>query len=177
MNSNISNSTLTNLDGFIDKIQNLLSEQDQKFINKDIDMAIGLKNKLRELQNSEEVLNARKELSATDFSYWYFAKEIEIAGSKAVLHLLKNNSESRIAELIEKLNKDKFKKRNARILKALEKNQVKQINDIKQNVSEDGFDGVYEVTTESGKKKLFINTIIAWGEIQRPHYRTLVKVK
>lgn len=152
-------------------LKELFEDNDKELIKKDIEISLRIKERLKLIQESAEYKEIRAE-NSINASWYKHSEEMKIAGSKSLIALLKN-SDKRIQELIVKHNEDKFAKRNAKIVKLLEKEGIQEIQKIEIQFSKDGFNGVYRVQSPNGEKILRIRTIVAWGEIQRPHYRVL----
>ena len=67
--------------------------------------------------------------------------------------------------------------RNSRVAKKLEDANINEVNGGSIESTNDGFHGLFKVNTDSGEKKVKIQTILAWGSIVAPHYRTLIHIK
>ena len=107
----------------------------------------------------------------------YYPKLYEAAGGKGNYQLIQYGVGARVEELIRKSEKAKAEKRNFRIAKKLEESGITEVKSAEVNHSYGGFNGVFEVETDKGSKKVIVDTIFACGEINAPHFRVLVKVK
>tara|TARA_R100001015_G_scaffold16936_1_gene8934 strand:+ start:67 stop:651 length:585 start_codon:yes stop_codon:yes gene_type:complete len=88
-----------------------------------------------------------------------------------------NGRNPRVKELAIKNAKKTLKARDAKLGVKLEKIGVTKIVDSKVNYTTDGFHGSYKVGTNSGDKKIVLQTIVAGGyNIQCAHYRTLINI-
>jgi len=67
--------------------------------------------------------------------------------------------------------------RNSRVAKKLDDANIKEVNGGSIERTNDGFNGLFKVNTDSGEKKVKVQTILAMGDIQAPHYRTLIHIK
>lgn len=121
---------------------------------------------------------AKKEFESIANDAWkYYPKLFEAAGGKGNYQLIQYGVGARVEELIRKSEKSKVEKRNFRIAKKLEESGITEVMNAEVNYSSNGFNGVYEVMTNKGAKKVIVETILAYGEVQCAHYRVLVKVK
>lgn len=107
----------------------------------------------------------------------YYAQIHQAAGGKGNYALLQYGFGDRVLDVITKSEEMKCARRNIKISKKLEEAGITFIKDAKFVYSNDGFNGTFEVETDSGPRFITINTIFAHGEIQCPHYRVLVKIK
>jgi hypothetical protein len=102
-------------------------------------------------------------------------KLLGIAGGKAWMELiwLTPTKESRDAAIAKNINAT-IARRDAQIIKALQKAGINEIPDFALTHNSDGFEGFFKVANHS----VTIRTILAGGyNIQCLHQRTLVKVK
>lgn len=127
---------------------------------------------LREYKMSDEYKEQRLD------QHKLYARLFAIAGGKTWYNAFDGRSLSMIEELMVKNCESIVKKRNAAIVAKLEKAGVTEVVSETYNRTKDGFDGVFVINTDAGRKVVTINTIRAGGyNIQCLHLRVLVKVK
>lgn len=102
---------------------------------------------------------------------------IEICGGKVWYEQLSYGERSAL-EFVEKNAKRNSEKRNAKIAAQLEKAGITSITGGGLVWNDNGFDGVFNVDTDRGPRRVIINTIHAGGyNVQCFHLRVLVKIK
>lgn len=107
-----------------------------------------------------------------------YNKAFNIAGGKTWYAVIYGNSDAAIETFMAKNCARIIAKRNATITAKLEKVGATEVTAKDFARTKDGFNGVYTVLTDAGKKTVTINTIYAGGyNIQCWHQRTLIKVK
>lgn len=108
----------------------------------------------------------------------YYTRLFNIAGGKTWYNVFNGRNMAMIEDFVEKNCKAIADKRNAAIAKKLEKAGVTEVAETTYTRTNDGFNGVFVVTTNSGRKVVKVDTIRAGGyNIQCLHLRVLTSVK
>ena len=120
--------------------------------------------KIRDLEN-------RRAFGGTEFS--------DVCGGKSAWqNIFMNKTLGQSLEAVEKQVKKKIENRNNAIMKKLEKTDIQFIPTFKvvKKMNDDGFSGTADGVFETLHHKIMIHTILAGGEKQRLHQRTLVNI-
>lgn len=156
----------------IESLNNVFAEMDARVEESSVAWGLERTKALREFKQSEEYEAIRKD------AYKLYAKLHSIAGGKTWYDIFNTNSTTRIEEIMRTNAQKTAEKRNTSIANKLEKAGVSEVLSEVYNRTGDGFNGVFVVNTDKGKKRVTVETIYAGGyNIQCLHLRVLVKVK
>jgi len=134
---------------------------------------------------SRDKMRLEKEAIAKPYSYDDdpYTKHIrfinQILPRKAQKKLTDDGVEDKdvFLKFAEELANHNISARNSRVAKKLDDANIKEVNGGSIERTNDGFNGLFKVNTDSGEKKVKVQTILAMGDIQAPHYRTLIHIK
>jgi len=114
------------------------------------------------------------EYSSTQYAY----AQIDAAGGKGWMELLRGCSDGMIAEQLAKSEGAKAEARNAKLAAKLAKIEISNVAALESCRTHDGFNGRWSVETDKGTKHVFLNVILAGGyNIQCLHHRVLANIK
>lgn len=127
---------------------------------------------LEEFRNSDEYNAIRRD------AYKLYDRYYAICGGKTWFKIISGSNAAMRAEFMTKNCAAIVEKRNASIASKLTKAEVIEVTETTYTHSNDGFNGVFVVNTNKGRKVVTIDTIRAGGyNIQCLHLRVLVKLK
>lgn len=156
----------------ITKLAEVFAPMDAEVLTASQEWAKGRVQAIREFKASEEGQNLRGD------QWSYYSKLHAIAGGKTWYKAFNGCNAAMIEEFVTKNCKAIANKRNASIAAKLNKAGVTEVLSEEFTHTHDGFNGVFEVNTNAGTKRVTINTIRAGGyNVQCLHLRVLTKVK
>jgi len=156
----------------IAKLNEVFAPMDAEVLEASQEWAKGRVQAIRDFKVSEEAKEMRRN------QHQYYARLFAIAGGKTWYNIFDGRNATMIEEFITKNCKAIADKRNESIASKLNKSGVTEVISEEFTHTRDGFDGVFIVNTDAGKKRVTINTIRAGGyNVQCLHLRVLVKVK
>ena len=154
----------------ITSLNNVFKKFDDEVLESSKRWAIERAAAVREFKSSEEYKNLN--------CWQVYDRLYAIAGGKTWYNIFDGRSKSMIEAAVEKNHNSIISKRNASIAKKLEKASVTEVVSEEYVFTRDGFNGIFIVNTNSGSKRVTIDTIYAGGyNVQCLHLRVLVKVK
>lgn len=118
------------------------------------------------------------ERRTANYSSQYYGKLFAIAGGKTWYNVFRYGYSNAVAEFVTKNCAATVEARNVKIAKKLEAAGVTSLTEATYTSTRDGFNGFFMVETNTGTKRVTVQTVRAGGyNIQCLHLRVLVNVK
>ena len=156
----------------ISRLNEVFAPMDAEVLAAAQEWAKGRAQAIREFTASDEYQAIRRD------PYRLYARLHAIAGGKTWYTVFNGNSQAIIAAFVVKNCAAVAAKRNATIAAKLAKAGVTEVVSEEFTRTRDGFNGVFVVGTNTGRKTVTVDTIRAGGyNIQCLHLRVLTKVR
>ena len=150
----------------------IFAPMDAKVLASAQEWAVGRVAALKEFKASDEYAAIRRD------AHKLYERLHSIAGGKTWYGVFNGTGSVYVSEFMARNCAATAKKRNASITAKLAKAGVTEVVGENYTYTNDGFNGVFNVNTNAGPKRVSIDTIYAGGyNIQCLHLRVLVKVK
>lgn len=164
--SNASVATIMN------KLADIFAPMDVEVLEATKLWAKGRVDALKAFKASDEYQELRRD------AWSLYPRMFAICGGKVWYNIFNDRNEAMINEFVAKNCEAISIKRNASIASKLAKAGVSEVISEEFTRTKDGFNGVFVVNTNTGRKVVTINTVRAGGyNIQCLHLRVLVKIK
>lgn len=154
------------------QIQEVLAGYDAKVLQSLIDSIPRRREALKALSDRRAEFAGK--YATTNYAY----AQIEAAGGKGWLEMLRGCNNAMVIERVTKQEAAKAEVRAAKIAAKLNKAGITEVTDGEAAHTTDGFNGYWKVMTDKGAKTVKLEVIGAGGyNIQCYHYRVLVNIR
>lgn len=162
---------MTQVSAIMASLLEVLAPLDAEVLEATKEWALGRKEAISEFRKTDEY----KALQKNQFAL--YERLFAMAGGKSWYRVFSGNGRDGVLNFVAKNHQHTIEKRNAAISVKLTKAGITEVSKSDWSRTSDGFNGLFSVQTDAGKKTVAINTIVAGGyNIQCKHLRVLVKV-